>query len=41
MHAVDGELKPCSVQTKDYKIGICYLSGKHPALRRKKKDWLA
>jgi hypothetical protein len=28
-------------QTKDYRIGICYFSTKHPALRRKSKDWLA
>jgi hypothetical protein len=28
-------------QTKDYKIGICYLSAKHAALRRKNKNWLA
>jgi hypothetical protein len=30
-----------SGQTKDYKIGICYFSAKHSALRRKNKDWLA
>jgi hypothetical protein len=29
----------CS-QTKDYKIGICYFSAKHAALRSKSKDWL-
>jgi hypothetical protein len=28
-------------QTKDYKIGICCFSGKHAALSRKSKDWLA
>ena len=28
-------------QTKDYKIGICYFSVKHTALRRKSKDCLA
>jgi hypothetical protein len=28
-------------QTKNYKIGICYFSAKHAALRRKIKDWLA
>jgi hypothetical protein len=28
-------------QTKDYKIGICCLSAKHAALRRKSKDFLA
>ena len=27
-------------QTKDYKIGICCLSAKQSALRRKRKDWL-
>jgi hypothetical protein len=32
---------PRSVQTKDYKMDICCLSAKHPALRRKIKDWLA
>ena len=26
---------------KDYKIGICYFSAKHAALRRKSKDGLA
>jgi hypothetical protein len=26
---------------KDYKIGICYFSAKHAALRRKSKDWSA
>jgi hypothetical protein len=30
-----------SVQTKDYKIGICCFSAKHVALRRKSKDWFA
>jgi hypothetical protein len=30
-----------SGQTIDYKIGICYFSAKHPALRRKSKYWLA
>jgi hypothetical protein len=30
-----------SGQTKDYKIGICCLSAKHAALRRKRKDCLA
>ena len=28
-------------QTKDYKIGICFFSAKHAALRRKRKDWFA
>jgi hypothetical protein len=26
---------------EDYKIGICWFSAKHAALRRKSKDWLA
>ena len=39
--AVDHGFKPRSGQTKDYKIGICYLSAKHAALRSKSKDWLA
>jgi hypothetical protein len=30
-----------SGQTKDYKIGICCFSAKHPTLRKKSKDWLA
>ena len=39
--AVDRGFDPRSGQTKDYKIGICCLSAKHTALRRKSKDWLA
>jgi hypothetical protein len=39
--AVDYGFEPRSDQTKDYKIGICYLSVKHASLRRKSKDWLA
>jgi hypothetical protein len=39
--AVDHGFDPQSGQTKDYKIGICCLSAKHAALRRKSKDWLA
>ena len=35
---VDRGLDPSSGQTKDYKIGICYFSAKHAALRRKSKD---
>ena len=27
-------------QIRDYKIGICCISAKHGALRRKNKDWL-
>ena len=39
--AVDRRFKPRSGQTKDYKIGICYFSAKHAALKSKSKDWLA
>ena len=39
--AVDRGFEPRSGQTKDYKIGICCLSAKHAALRRKSKYWLA
>jgi hypothetical protein len=39
--AVDRGFEPRSSQTKDYKIGICFLSAKHALLRRKSKDWLA
>ena len=39
--AVDCEVKPRSVETKDYKISICCFSAKHAALRSKSKDWLA
>jgi hypothetical protein len=38
---VDRGFEPRSVQTKDYKIGTCYFSARHAALRRKDKDWLA
>ena len=38
---VDCGFEPWSDQTKNYKIGICCLSAKHAALRRKSKDWLA
>ena len=41
LSAVDRGFKPRSGQTKDYKIGICYFSAKHAALRSKSKDWLA
>ena len=37
---VDRGFEPRSVQTKDYKIGICCFSTKHAELRRKSKDWL-
>ena len=39
--AVNRGFEPQSDQTKDYKIGICYFSAKHTALRSKIKDWLA
>jgi hypothetical protein len=39
--AVYREFELRSDQTKDYEFGICCFSGKHPALRRKNKDWLA
>jgi hypothetical protein len=39
--AVDHGFDIHSIQTKDYKIGICCLSAKHAALSRKSKDWLA
>ena len=38
---LDRGFDPRSGQTKDYKIGICCFSTKHPTLRRKTKDWLA
>ena len=31
-------IDPRPGQTKDFKIGICYFSAKHAALRRKSKD---
>ena len=41
LSAVDRGFEPWSDQTKDYKIGICWFSAKHAALRRESKDWLA
>jgi predicted LPLAT superfamily acyltransferase len=38
---VDRGFELRSGQTKDYKIGICYFSAKHTAVRRKSKDWLS
>jgi hypothetical protein len=35
------EFESQSGQTKDYKTGICCISNKHVALRRKSKCWLA
>ena len=37
----DCRFDSCSGQTKDYKIGICWLSSMHPTLRRESKDLLA
>ena len=34
-------LEPPSGQIKDYKIGLWRFSGKLPALRNRRKDWLA
>jgi hypothetical protein len=39
--AVDRGFDPRTVKPKTVKIGICYFSTKHAALRRKSKDWLA
>jgi hypothetical protein len=39
--AIDLGVESQSGQTKNYKIGICYFSAKHVALRRKSKDWFA
>jgi hypothetical protein len=39
--AVDRGFEPRSVQTKDFKIGICCFSATNAALRRNSKDWLA
>jgi hypothetical protein len=38
---VDSGFEPLSHQPKDYVIGICFISAKHTAFRRKSKDWLA
>jgi hypothetical protein len=37
---VDCGFEPRSVQTKDYKIGICCFSAEDAPLRSKSKDWL-
>ena len=37
LRVVDHGFEPASGQTKDYKIGICYFSAKHAALRKKNK----
>ena len=39
--AVDRGFEPRSVQTRDYKIGVCCFSAKHAVLRSKSKDWVA
>ena len=41
LSAVARGLESRSGQTKDFKIGICCVSAKYSALRRKIKDWLA
>ena len=40
-NVVEGGFEPWSGQTKEYKIGSCYFSVKHAALRSKSKDRLA
>ena len=39
--AIDRGSEHRSVQTKDFKIGICCFSAKHTSLRRTSKDGLA
>jgi hypothetical protein len=39
--AVGRGFEPRLGPTKDYRIGICFFSAKHAALRRKIKNWLA
>ena len=39
--AVDRGFESLLGQSKDYKIGMCCISTKHAALRRKSKNWLA
>ena len=41
LSAVGHKFKPWSGQTKDFKIGICWFSDQHAALRNNSKDWLA
>ena len=36
---VDRGFEPRLSQTKDYEIGICCFSAKHPALRSRSRDW--
>ena len=40
-NAVERGFELRSRQTKDYKIGICFFSAMHAALRSKSKYWLA
>ena len=35
---IDRGFEPRSDQTKDYKIGFCFFSAKHAALRNKRND---
>jgi hypothetical protein len=37
--AVDRGFEHRSVQTRDYRIGMCCFSTRHTALMRKRKDW--
>ena len=37
--AVDRGFEHRSVQTRDYRNGICCFSTRHTALMRKRKDW--
>ena len=41
LSSVDREFEPGRVIPKTIQIDICCFSGKHAALRRKSKDWLA
>ena len=41
LSVVDCGFEPRLSQTKDYKIGICCISAKHAALKRKSKYWFA
>jgi hypothetical protein len=40
LSAVDLGFEPRSGKHNDYKIGMCYFSAKHAALKKKSKDWL-
>jgi hypothetical protein len=41
LSSVDRGFEPRSSKPKDYTLGICCVSAKHAALRRKNKNWLA